>query len=48
MGFIATTRAGRLPKERELKEEAETRDARQGMESERMEGDDEEESREGG
>lgn len=42
--FIATTRAGRNHREKEREEETEARDVRHGMESERMEGDNEEEN----
>lgn len=34
--LIATTRASKCPREREPEEEAEARDARQGMESKRL------------
>lgn len=46
--FTTTTRAGRLPREKKLKEESEARDAGQCMESKRLKGDYEEENREEG
>lgn len=46
--FIITTKAGRCLQERELEEETKGRDARQDMESGRLEEDDEEENREEG
>lgn len=44
--FIATTGVDGRPRERELEEEIEVQDERQDMESERLGGDDKEESRE--
>lgn len=44
--FIATTRAGRRPWEKELEEEAEARNASLGLESKRMEREDRKENKE--